>query len=101
MDDREFSREAARMLVDRGLLIEAGFVGLIVAAYPEKPTPLQAEQLRNAFFAGAQHLFASIMGVLDDEQEPSATDMARMDQINRELEAFITDFQKRYGLESR
>src|SRR5690606_29496803 len=73
--------------VDRGLIIEMGFAGLISTAYPdwEAMPKDQLDQLRSAFFAGAQHLFGSIMGILDPGEEPTERDLRRMDLINHEL----------------
>lgn len=96
--DREFLRRLERELVDKGKLIESGWVGLRLAAIPEEAGKLQLEEMRNAFFAGAQHLFASIMDVLDDDREPTAADLARMGLIQSELDVFIRDFSKKHDL---
>jgi hypothetical protein len=45
--------------------------------------------------AGAQHLFASIMGILDPGREPTARDMARMSMIANELDAFTQEMKAR------
>jgi hypothetical protein len=96
--DREFLRRLERELVDKGKLIEAGWVSLRLAAIPEDAGKVQLEEMRNAFFAGAQHLFASIMDVMDDDREPTEADLARMSQISAELDVFIRDFSKKHGL---
>ena len=66
--------------VDRGLVIAMGFAAMVEASYPEwRNLPKQQyDDLRAAFFCGAQHLFGSIMGILDSEQEPTERDMRRM-----------------------
>ena len=51
-----------------------------------------------AFFGGAQHLFGSIMSILDPGHEPTERDMRRMDLIAHELEAFIHEFMQRNGI---
>lgn len=96
--DREFLRRLERELVDKGKLIEAGWVGLRLAAIPEDAGKTQLEEMRNAFFAGAQHLFSSIMGVMDDDREPTEADLARMGLIQTELDGFIRDFSKRHNM---
>ena len=58
--------------------------------------PEQLHEMRLAFFAGAQHLFASIMSVLDPGSEPTDADMERMSNIDTELRAFIQDFELRH-----
>lgn len=78
---------------DAGKIIEVGFIGLLAAAYPNGVPDMQRLELRNAFFAGAQHLFASIMTVLDSGSEPTEMDMHRMSMIHDELEAFISGFE--------
>jgi hypothetical protein len=88
--------ELSRQLIDKGLLIEAGFASLRARAIPPDASPVQLDEMRSAFFAGAQHLFASIMGVLDpDAAEPTEKDMERMGKIDAELRAFINEYQMR------
>lgn len=86
----------ARDLTDKGLLIEAGFAGLRGQAMSPNAPADQVREMRMAFFAGAQHLFGSIMQVLDPEAEPTAADMLRMSKIADELQGFIDDFQKHH-----
>ncbi len=52
-----------------------------------------------AFFGGAQHLFASIMGILEPGAEPTDNDMHRLTLINNELEEFITQFKREHRIE--
>lgn len=92
MDLQKLSRE----LTDSGKLIEAGFVGLRIAAMDKDAPEIQVNEMRMAFFAGAQHLFDTIMTVLEPDAEPTAKDLHRMDLIDKELRAFIADFAKRY-----
>jgi hypothetical protein len=47
-----------------------------------------ARELQLAFMAGADHLFSSIMNILDADAEPTDADLRRMDQIHRELEGW-------------
>lgn len=86
--------------VDRGKVIEMGFASMIAATYPQyKDMPKeQLDDLRNAFFGGAQHLFASITGILDPGAEPTDRDLRRMDLINHELTTFIEEFKQRHGI---
>lgn len=95
MADRAYLERLSREFVDKGKLIEAGWVGLRIAAVPLDAPAIQLEEMRNAFFAGAQHLFSSIMTILDPDVEPTEKDLERMDLIDRELKAFINDFQIR------
>lgn len=86
--------------IDRGKIIELGFAALIRQAYPgwETMPKDQLDELRCAFFAGAQHLMGSIMGTLDPDSEPTERDMRRMSMIHHELEAFIEEYKQRHGI---
>jgi len=92
MADRAFLERLSRELADQGKLIEAGWVGLRVACDLEDAPKVQLEEMRNAFFAGAQHLFSSIMTILEPDAEPTKKDLERMDLIDKELRTFINDF---------
>jgi hypothetical protein len=95
MADRAYLERLTRELADSGKLIEAGWVGLRIACELEDAPAIQLEEMRNAFFAGAQHLFGSIMTVLDPGSGPTDKDLERMDLIDRELRDFINDFSMR------
>jgi hypothetical protein len=96
--DEEFLRKLERQLADDGKLIEAGWVGLQIAAIPPGAPQIQLDEMRMSFFAGAQHLFSSIMSILDPGEEETEDDLRRMDLISDELEAFITEFAAKHGL---
>ena len=83
-------------LVDKGLLIEAGWQGLRIMAMPKDAPQIQIDEMRMAFFAGAQHLYSSIMSVMDEGTEPTDKDLQRMEQIHNELNRFIIDFSKKF-----
>lgn len=90
--------EVTNELVSQGKLIEAGWEGLRVAAlHPDSP-PLQLKEMRKAFFAGAQHLFASIMTILDPDSEPTDADMLRMESIHTELDQFAVELKSELGM---
>jgi hypothetical protein len=78
----------SRELADKGKLIEAGFVALRLKAMAKDASDIQVREMRMAFMAGAQHLFASIMTILDPGDEPSEKDLARMSLISNELDNF-------------
>lgn len=83
---------------DKGLLIEAGWIGLeSMRAYKGLPEAERAE-LRAAFFAGAHHLFASIMNILEPGSEPTDKDLVRMDLIHHELQAFLAEYKAAHGI---
>lgn len=87
--------EFTKRLVDQGKLIEAGWEGLKKMAYPNVNAE-QLDPLRFAFFAGAQHLFACIMNVMDPDAEPTEADMQRMNNIHHELSKFLEAFKEKH-----
>lgn len=82
--------------IERGLLIEAGWLALRIAALPVDAPAEQLADQRNMFFAGARHLFASIITILDPGTEPTEADLIRMDLIDAELKAFIIEFTAKH-----
>jgi hypothetical protein len=59
---------------------------------PDAPL-VQLEECKLAFFAGAQHLFGSLMTVVDPGEEPTEADLRKMDLIDRELRRFVEQFE--------
>ncbi|MGY2987659.1 hypothetical protein [Bradyrhizobium sp. USDA 4508] len=97
MADRAYLEMLTRKLVDEGLLIEAGWVGLRIACQLEDAPRIQLDEMRMAFFAGAQHVFHSITGgLLEPGAEPTDADLRRMDEIDKELRRFIVEFSERH-----
>jgi hypothetical protein len=54
--------------------------------------------MRTAFFAGALHLFASMISIMDADREPTEGDLSRMTMIDVELHAFEVEFARKHGL---
>ncbi|HYI27585.1 MAG TPA: hypothetical protein VD863_07005 [Bradyrhizobium sp.] len=88
MADRAYLERLTRQLADDGRLIEAGWVGLRLAAIPLDAPLIQLDEMHKAYMAGAQHLWASIMTMLDAGAEPTEGDMRKMSLIAAELDAF-------------
>jgi hypothetical protein len=86
-----------KKLVDDGKIIEAGWLGLRLLSIPQNAPEIQVTEMRQAFFAGAQHLFSSILSILDPGSEPTERDLARMSLIDAELQTFIKDFKLRHA----
>ncbi len=85
----------AQLLTDQGKIIEAGWVSYLHNVMPKSAGAVQIEETKFAFFAGAQHLFGSIMTILEPGAEPTEKDMQRMDHINNELRAFAAQLSAR------
>jgi len=81
--------ELSRALVDKGLLIEAGWTALRMNAIPPGASDTQVREMRKAFFCGAQHLFASVLSMLDPGEDETEPDMRRMGAIAAELDLFM------------
>jgi|SRR5262245_8914465 len=101
MADRAYLERLTKRLTDEGRLIEAGWVGLRLAAIADNAPAAQLEEMRMAFMGGAAHLFASITSILDPGEEPTADDLARMNNIHNELRAFEEEFKRKHGLGKR
>lgn len=97
MAERAHLERLTRELTDAGLLVESGWVGFRIACDLHDAPKDQLDQMRSAFFAGAQHTFHSITGsLLDPGSEPTDADLRRMDNIDQELRRFIKEFEARH-----
>lgn len=96
--DPEVIKQISIKLADEGKLMEVGWLSLRLACDLHDAPPDQLREMRMAFFAGAQHVFHTIMTIMDDDHEPTNDDMRRVSLINDELTAFIAEFEKEYGL---
>lgn len=85
--------EVTKRFTDEGKLVEAGFAAFHHLFIPKDAEQFQVDEMRIAYMAGAEHLFSSIMGIMDPgDAEPTANDMRRMDLINAELETWRGKF---------
>lgn len=80
--------ELTKNLIDQGKLVEAGFAVFAKYVIPADAPPIQLTEMRLAFMAGAEHVFSSIMNILDPGEEPTDADMRRMNLIHRELDGW-------------
>ena len=70
----------------------------MATTFPKDVPAIQYKEMRSAFFAGAHHLFASIMNVMDEDREPTKNDMLRMDLIHHELQAFLQEYKREHNI---
>ena len=84
-----------KTLVDQGKLIEAGWKSYDLLVLSPNAPDVQRSETRLAFFAGAQHLFGSIMSILEPGAEPTENDLRRMTAIDLELTQYIEEFKFR------
>lgn len=80
------AHDLTKHLGDQGKLIEAGFAAFRHLAMAKDAPDIQVNEMRLAFMAGAEHLFSSIMSILDPGEEPTDADMRRIDLISTELD---------------
>lgn len=83
--------KVSRQLIDEGRLIEAGWQAFRAMTIPPHASDTQLREMRKAFFIGAQHLFASIMTMMEPGKEETPADLARMGHISAELARFMQD----------
>jgi hypothetical protein len=96
MDVQKLADRIAKDLADEGKLLEAGWQ--IYRLLCLKAPPHEAcDDLREAFMAGAEHLFASIIQMLDPEAEPTENDLNRMNLLLAELEPVQKALRLKYG----
>lgn len=87
--------EMSKQLADQGKLIEAGWAGYRMLVMSPDAPQLQIDECRMAFMAGSQHLFSSIMNVLDPGEQETEADLRKMDLIDKELRAFGREMEMR------
>jgi hypothetical protein len=92
---RETAERMTKELADSGKLIEGGWMGYRLMIVPEGASETQIDECRTAFFAGAQHLFGSIMNMMDPGEEPSEADERKLELIHKELLAFANTMMLR------
>jgi hypothetical protein len=85
---RALAEEITRRFTDAGKLIELGFELYRLYVIPEDAPDVQIAECRLAFMAGAEHLFSSVISILDPGSEPSERDLRRMQAISDELTAW-------------
>ena len=80
-------------LADQGKVVEAGWLAMRLTMIPKTASQSQLDAMRNAFYAGAQHVFASLMTLLDEGQEPTKADLLRVTSIVEELDEWVSQMK--------
>jgi hypothetical protein len=76
-------------------LVEVGIESLRFLVMAADAPEVQVNEMRMAFFAGAQHVFASIQSMFEPGAEATDNDVMRMSLIQIELEIFVEQFKAR------
>ncbi len=85
---QQLADELAKAATDGGRLVEVGWIAALRFVVPKDASEAQADEMRKMFFLGAQHLYASVLAIMDADREITQQDLARMALIHDELEAF-------------
>lgn len=92
----QITDKLCRDLADKGMIIEAGWISLKLATIPADAPQIQLDEMRNAFFAGAQHVFGSVFAVLSGGEDATEDDIRRLSLINSELNLFLDEFKAKH-----
>jgi hypothetical protein len=93
-DQAALVEQVTKRFTDEGRLIEAGWQGMRIMVLSSDVPDAQLVEMRKIFFAGAQHLFASIMAIMEEGAEPTDADLQRMELIHKELEGFADELRR-------
>ena len=85
------AERTAQKLAAEGRLLESGWSRLRETWPGPETAPEQVALLRVAYFAGAQHTWASVLLLMGED---SSKDMERVRQVRAELEAFRTEWSR-------
>lgn len=58
------------------------------AVLPQNAPPVQRQEVRRAFYAGAQAIMLKVIATLASDAEPTAGDLQIMEDLERELSDF-------------
>jgi len=87
-----------KRFTDKGKLVEAGWQAMRFLVVAPTAPENQLVEMRMAYFAGAQHVFASLMSLMgDDGGEPTADELRRVDLIHAELKEWENQMRRENG----
>lgn len=91
----EAARLMAKRLFDSGKVLEAGRT-ISAISFVAADEPREVKQMaEDCFMAGAQHLWACLMGGLDEGLDATPADERRMGLIDKELRRWTADVKTR------
>lgn len=97
IDLQDLAEELTRRLINEGKIIAAGWIIFRHHVLPKDAPCVQVEAMEQAYLAGAEHLWSSIMVGLDPDAEPTPDDERRMELIGAEIEAIRACFTQDGG----
>lgn len=81
-----------RELCDRGQIVEGGWRAYELLTGLSNAGKIQRDECRKAWFFGADHVFSSMLTMIDAGEEPTQNDLERMDKLDTELKNFKDQF---------
>lgn len=91
---RQIADNLLRELSDRGQIVEGGWKAYELLTGLGKTSDIQRKECRKAFFFGAQHVFASLVAMLEPGTDATDTDIHRMTKLDAELRRFLSEVTK-------
>lgn len=92
---RQIADNLLRELSDRGQIVEGGWKAYELLTGLSKTSDLQRKECRKAFFFGAQHVFGSLVTMLEPgTTDATDTDIERMKKLDAELRQFLKEMMK-------
>jgi len=90
---KEIALAVMKKWSDEGKIIEGGWQAFCIVSLSDA-MEVQRRDMRKAYYLGAQHLWASLMNILEPGAEPTAKDEQRMQLIDDELKAFVDEIKQ-------
>lgn len=84
----ETAERLTKEAADEGKLVKVGWIAMLLTCIPHNANKEQIKCMKLAYYLGAEHLYMSIMGTLDEGKEATPMDLRRMELIHNELMAF-------------
>lgn len=93
MIDKAYVERVVKELIDRGRPVEAGWMSYKIHVMPIDAPPGQFEECRRAFYAGAVHLFASVLRAVESDEDKGHD---TLDKMRAELRLYHQDLLERH-----
>lgn len=69
--------------------VERAWIEFMVGVIPEDAPDIQIREMKKAFYSGAALTFYGIIGMLDEDKEPTDEDVEKMDGLHKELDTWM------------
>lgn len=93
-EQKQFIDLLTKKAMANGEGVLLGWLSFQKFVIPPSAPEVQHREMRKAFYAGAQHLFASILTILSPGADPTEEDLRYMDGLHKELQAFVDEMKK-------